>query len=271
MKITICGSMAHVAMMQEAAETLRQHGHSVVVPEPIVANGREITVDDKRRAIDRHFAAIDASDAVLVVNQPKHGIDGYIGSNTLMEIAHAYANKIPIYLLYPADQNNCWGEIEAMRPTVLNGDIDAIADNETDVPSDDGAVPAAARSILRDNPIATLATHSIEAGALATPLHIVYDDEAIYWLSSDTAEHSRNLANGPVAMTVYSPNTRQGLEGVYVRGRAATYDDVEYVHKLFGERFGAVPPALRQGVAYRLPIGHCSREKSFGNCWYFYS
>lgn len=129
----------------------------------------------------------------------------------------------------------------------------------------------AARAILRDNPIAVLATHSVEAGALATPLHIAYDDEAIYWLSSDTAEHSRNLANGVVAMAIYSPHTRHGLEGVYLRGVASTYDDTAYVHKLFCERFGAVPPALQQGVAYRLPIGRCSREKSFGNCWYFYS
>ena len=129
----------------------------------------------------------------------------------------------------------------------------------------------AACEILQKNPIAVLATHASEAGALATPLHVVYDNEAVYWLSLDTAEHSRNISNGLIAMTIFSPQTSNGLEGVYLRGRATVYDDTKYVRNMFAERFGMVPPTLEKATAYRLPVGRYNQEKSFGNCWYFYS
>lgn len=130
MKITICGSMKFSADMEAAKAKLERLGYSVELP-----NIQEGTAYDpnneqnasiKRGFIDEHFRKIGESDAVLIVNQTKNGVDNYVGGNTLIEIAHAYAQGLEIFLLNPIPQVSYADEITGMAPIVIDGDISKI-------------------------------------------------------------------------------------------------------------------------------------------------
>lgn len=78
-------------------------------------------------AIDDHFSKIARSDAILVANYPKHEIDGYVGGNTLMEMAIARYLKKKIYVLSPISSKLSYKEeILGMRPTIINDDLTLI-------------------------------------------------------------------------------------------------------------------------------------------------
>lgn len=128
MKIAICGSMVHASAMMAAQETLEAQGYEIERPNvkegEFVDGARAVLSDsDKRQYIDEHFAKIDASDAVLVINEAKNGVDGYIGGNTLLEIGRAYAQGLEIFLLHPVPEVSYSDEIRSMQPVVLNGDL----------------------------------------------------------------------------------------------------------------------------------------------------
>jgi len=60
------------------------------------------------------------------------------------------------------------------------------------------------KAILSDNLIGTLATLNEDGSPWATPLHVFADDEALYWFSKDTHQHSLNIERDPrVAVTVW--------------------------------------------------------------------
>ena len=130
MKITICGSMKFSAEMQAVKEALEHQGYEVELPniqegtsyDPTNENNAEI----KRGFIDEHFRKIGESDAVLIVNHAKNDIDGYVGGNTLIEIAHAYAQGLEIFLLNPVPKVSYADEIASMAPIILDGDITKI-------------------------------------------------------------------------------------------------------------------------------------------------
>jgi non-canonical (house-cleaning) NTP pyrophosphatase len=127
MKITICGSMHFDPAMQMAKQQLETLGYEV--EKPNVADGHvysdnlDENADLKRGFIDEHFRKIDDSDAVLVVNHTKNGVDNYIGGNTLIEIAYAYAHGLEIFLLNPVPQVNYSDEIHGMHPIVIDSDL----------------------------------------------------------------------------------------------------------------------------------------------------
>lgn len=80
-----------------------------------------------RDAIREHWQIIQNSDAVLVLNYDKHGILGYIGGNSFLEMGFAYVLKKPIFLLNPIpDMPHYKTEIIAMKPTVLYGDLNKL-------------------------------------------------------------------------------------------------------------------------------------------------
>lgn len=61
----------------------------------------------KKSYVDIHMDKIRRADAVLIANFRKHDTEGYVGPNTLMEAAFAYAGGIPvIFLNDPYDQAN---------------------------------------------------------------------------------------------------------------------------------------------------------------------
>lgn len=130
------------------------------------------------------------------------------------------------------------------------------------------------RAILNENILGVLATINEDGSPWATPLHIVSDDTALYWFSAHDRVHSANLArDNRATITIFSPDTSHGLQGVYVSGQAELLDSEGHAraHELFQKRLGTVPPSFANWSAYRLPIGTLNEQKSTGNCWYFYS
>lgn len=153
MKITICGSMVFYPEMQEAQKLLEAQDHEVRIPlldnelPPEYGGGRTIAFgayieqqggidnfahnnqiwDFKGYAINDHFGKVEWSDAILVVNHDKRGVSGYIGGNTLMEMALAFYLKKPIYMLNEVSSELLYKqEVMGMKPILLAGDISTI-------------------------------------------------------------------------------------------------------------------------------------------------
>jgi hypothetical protein len=82
----------------------------------------------KTQLMKNHFNEITKGDAVLIVNNKKNNTDGYIGGNTLMEIAIAFQYKKPLYILNPiSEELPIKEEIYGVFPTFLNGDLKKIS------------------------------------------------------------------------------------------------------------------------------------------------
>lgn len=141
MVITICGSSAFRKQMVEYREKLEEMGHRAIVhPHYVqsVKEGRRDLLDRIERGehaqvkkendyIKWYHCAIKGSDAILVLNFEKKGIENYIGGNTLMEIGFAYVNGKKIFLVNPIPSEVSYrDEIEAMEPVVINRDLSMI-------------------------------------------------------------------------------------------------------------------------------------------------
>jgi hypothetical protein len=73
-----------------------------------------------------HYNEIVNSDAILVLNFDKNGINNYVGGNTLMELGFAYVHGKKIFMLNPIPDMQYRAEIEAVEPIIINGDINLI-------------------------------------------------------------------------------------------------------------------------------------------------
>ncbi|MBI4441269.1 hypothetical protein HY639_03815 [Candidatus Woesearchaeota archaeon] len=132
MRIAICGSMAFSREMLDAKKTLEGRGHSIVVPAGLEAFVEgAVQVEDKWRklqfdAFKAYYNEIKQSDAILVMNYAKHGIENYVGGNTLIEMAFAHVLEKRIYLLHPIPAISYTDEMAAMKPTILHGHLDLL-------------------------------------------------------------------------------------------------------------------------------------------------
>lgn len=136
MRIVICGSMQFSEAMLEVQALLTARGHEVSVSGTTRefvgkdAAAKEALVLEQKRVTDPirdHYDLIVTSDAILVLNYDKRGIANYIGGNTLMEIGFAYVLSKKIFLLNPIPEIPYYqSEIEAVRPIILDGDLDKI-------------------------------------------------------------------------------------------------------------------------------------------------
>jgi len=133
MIITICGSMQFFKEMSSAKTLLESFGHTVHVPIEMnnpKLNEHFMKSDDERIStkieynfIREHFQKIQYAEAILVLNHAKKGIKGYVGGNTFLEMGYAFGLGKKIYLLYPVPKMDYYTEMEAMQPTVLNGNL----------------------------------------------------------------------------------------------------------------------------------------------------
>ena len=133
MKIVICGSMTSSKEMVEIANKLRQNNHEVILPhnadkyaDGTLAheNSHESTENKiKDDLIRDYYKTIGASDAVLIANYDKNGIENYIGGNSFLELGFAHVLNKPVYLLNPVPVMPYTDEIRAMQPVVLDGDL----------------------------------------------------------------------------------------------------------------------------------------------------
>lgn len=141
MKIMICGSMVFAKEMIETKKELEKNGHEVLVPvdtQACVDNpelkcgfGDDLEGELKHcfdnDVLKDGFDKIEESDAIIHLNYPKNGVDGYIGPSGLMEIGLAFHLKKKIFLVNEVNRNQKYAvEILLTRPVVLNGDLSKI-------------------------------------------------------------------------------------------------------------------------------------------------
>lgn len=139
--------------MEDARDVLVRAGHEVKIPELLLETQTKFGVgktvnfgsyieerggmdafppehelwDLKESAIKDHFEKMNWSDAILVVNEEKRGIEGYIGGNTLIEIGVAYYQKKPIFILNDVSSELSYKqEILGLKPVFLDGDLNRI-------------------------------------------------------------------------------------------------------------------------------------------------
>ena len=140
MKIMILGSMTFAKEMLQTQEELRRLGWEGIAPCDVKEHADDNTlIDDFARNLEycikddvirKGFQQVADSDAVLVLNYPKNGVDGYIGTSALMELGIAYWLGKKIFLLHniPAPKQYRWAhEVQIMQPVILYGDLTKIS------------------------------------------------------------------------------------------------------------------------------------------------
>jgi hypothetical protein len=136
MKIAICASMVFAEKMVQIKHQLEEIGHTVFISQ--FAEGylgkaekekEKLAVSDKNEhdAIRKFWEIIKKSDAILVLNYDRKGIQNYIGGNTLMEIGFAHVLNKKIFMMNPIPDIEYYrSEIEAVSPVVLKQDLNKI-------------------------------------------------------------------------------------------------------------------------------------------------
>jgi nucleoside 2-deoxyribosyltransferase len=119
--------MRGLPAMKSLRNQLEAHAACVLLPKEsdidwASTNTSKLTVL-KTGFVDEHLAKIQSSDLALLANYTKNGIKGYIGSNTLMEIAFAYALKNPVVLLFDRGSQSCRLEVLGIADRVIDGNI----------------------------------------------------------------------------------------------------------------------------------------------------
>lgn len=139
MKVMICGSMTFAKKIVELKHGLEALGHVVSVPADVEDHVKDPGfIDDLERdfqyCVDTDImrtcmGLVAQSDAILVANYPKNGMDGYVGTATLMEMGLAHYLHKKIFLLYPTPHHKeaRWAhEVRIFKPTILNGDLNGV-------------------------------------------------------------------------------------------------------------------------------------------------
>lgn len=136
MRIGVIGSMQFTDKMVEVRDKLIQMGHDAFITSfhksMLGKTHKEIEAIKLHQkynedAIREFWNMMQGADAVLVLNLDKNGIKNYVGGNTLMEIGFAHVLRQKVFLWNPIpDMPYCKTEIEAVRPTVINGDLSKV-------------------------------------------------------------------------------------------------------------------------------------------------
>lgn len=136
MKITVCGSMRLSKKMLEIKEKLNRLGHFVIIPRHTEEYAKLNTSDHMHNEsvknkinhdlIRQYFNEIEKSDAVLIVNDTLKNITNYVGGNSFLEMGFAHVLDKKIFLLNSIPDMSYTDEIKAMRPIVINRDLENI-------------------------------------------------------------------------------------------------------------------------------------------------
>jgi len=135
MKIAIVGSMRFVDEILGFKRLLEGKGHGVFLsnfteaysklPKDQIENQ---TIHDKNNndRLKEFCGLIEKSDAVLALNYDRKNIKNYIGGNVFLELGYAFILGKKIYFLNPIPEMIYTSELEAMKPMILNGNLDLI-------------------------------------------------------------------------------------------------------------------------------------------------
>ena len=141
--ITICSSASFYEHANEVADELREMGFEVIVPYTARLMKERADYDltkyktwyeneadfhKKKEYVDGHIKEVEKADAILVVNDAKKDIEGYIGMNVMMEMAIAYYLKKPIFVMNPIGKDHpAYEEVIGMESVILNNDLSNFA------------------------------------------------------------------------------------------------------------------------------------------------
>ena len=133
-KIAIIGSMSFFEEMKKLKFDLEKKGFEVELPffdktanYKIWDTNEAIRVKLKHDILKENNKFMIRNDFVLVFNKfEKNKIKSYIGGNTLLEMGFAYVAGKKIFLFSKIPSCSYESEIVAMKPLILNGDLDLI-------------------------------------------------------------------------------------------------------------------------------------------------
>lgn len=135
MRIHIISSKAFYGEFPSKKLALEKLGHEVTLPHtaetPDVEakawdNGPEAHAKLVRECFEDSESKIANADAVYLLNLEKHGIKGYVGGATLIELYIAYRDGKKIFLENDAPEGSMYDEIMGFMPTVIHGDLTKI-------------------------------------------------------------------------------------------------------------------------------------------------
>jgi len=136
MKIIICGSISAADEIIKVKNILKEKGHKVEIPEGVkrpelrptdsTSSSEKADTKIKHGLIRGYYEKIKTYDVVLIVNPEKKAIKGYIGGNTLIEMAFAHVLNKKLYCLYSLPELSYTAEILAMQPIILHGNLDKL-------------------------------------------------------------------------------------------------------------------------------------------------
>lgn len=140
--ITICSSSAFYREVIIISDKLKKLKYKVLIPETakIMAKNKNFNPLDykpwtkdktsykkKTLLMNSHFKKVLKANSILVVNDEKNGLKGYIGGNVLMEMVLAYHYKKRIYILNDIDDDlSIKEEIYALMPIIIKNDLNII-------------------------------------------------------------------------------------------------------------------------------------------------
>ena len=136
MKVCVCCSLSFTDKVKEIAKELEELGHEVLLPNGILTDAIHqpdfdpvaAKHDNGYDAMREHFDKIKKSDAVLICNFTKNGVENYIGANTFLEMGLAYYYKKPIFTINPLpDYKYISDEILSFGVKVLDNDLAKLA------------------------------------------------------------------------------------------------------------------------------------------------
>lgn len=137
-KIFLCASMNFYKELVQVETDLIAKGFEVDIPvsaktmkaknDFVVENFKGRTTSlQKGLYIKENFDNIASSDAILVINNEKNGILGYIGPNVLMEIGLAFHLNKKIFVWNQFSDDAAYkDELLALDVRVINQDLDKI-------------------------------------------------------------------------------------------------------------------------------------------------
>jgi hypothetical protein len=135
MRFFVAGSMHFAKEMLEVQKILHGLGHKAVVSDDTdeCVENPGLNMDSEHNfekdLMRSCMNIMDKSDAILVLNYPKEGVEGYIGAHSLIEMGLAYYLRQKIFLLHPPppkEKARYNQEVMHMKPIVLNGDVSKI-------------------------------------------------------------------------------------------------------------------------------------------------
>ena len=140
--VALCASVAFYQHAIELSTELEARGLKVILPSG-AAKMRESGNFDvkssktwydnpedfhiKADLMREHFKSIEGCDVVLVINDEKHGFEGYIGPNVVMEMGVAFYLNKPVYILNPVEKEMpTYEEVMGVLPMLMNGDLEVL-------------------------------------------------------------------------------------------------------------------------------------------------